>query len=638
MRCFLSGLVVRLLLLVSAIVALTSPHIVFIIADDLGYNDVGFHQNKRSGANPGGLPTIQYAYLTPTIDALAAESARLDSYYVQPLCSPTRGAMLTGRYPSHTGIGPDVVLEPSPYGMPADETFLPERLRAAGYRTHLVGKHHLGYCDERYEPTFRGFETFTGYMEGATDYYNHKGDWRSSNASGVPGACSGVQGVYSPCLITAEVDRIVHAHDPSEPLFLWVAMQSVHNPYEAPPSWLVDVNATYAHIPDYAVRVYAGMVTALDLAVANVTRSLKDAGLDDDCVYVFVTDNGGIDFGNNYPLRGAKVLNWEGGIRGVGFVRGTVSDLAPVPAGAVGGLLHATDWFATVCRLAGIAPASRYPLDGFDVWDTIAHGAPSPRTSIVHNAPVGTAPVQNGTTWTTSSCMSGVDPAVGGYGGCHAFGVTGDAVRVGDMKLLVTYNGSAPWGDSSPPGVAQHAAFGFRPPANDSIPTPFRGAYFLFNISADPTESTNLAEARPAELAALLDFLEAYKATAIAGLNWRWGFHDPMWLNNGGCQGPFNGSLYCSYGHERGCFVHGTGLGGPDIGIAGGTSPEMCQAACAANASCAYFVYLERAEECHLKAAREAPYTCADCSYGPSFCPGLQPRGGARGSEAGGTE
>jgi hypothetical protein len=171
-----------------------------------------------------------------------------------------------------------------------------------------------------------------------------------------------------------------------------------------------------------------------------------------------------------------------------------------------------------------------------------------------------------------------------GYGGCHAFGVTGDAVRVGDMKLLVTYNGSAPWGDSSPPGVAQHAAFGFRPPANDSIPTPFRGAYFLFNISADPTESTNLAEARPAELAALLDFLEAYKATAIAGLNWRWGFHDPMWLNNGGCQGPFNGSLYCSYGHERGCFVHGTGLGGPDIGIAGGTSPEMCQAACAANA------------------------------------------------------
>jgi arylsulfatase A-like enzyme len=458
--------------------ALSVPHIVFIIADDLGYNDVGFHQNKKSGANPLGLPTIQYEYLTPTIDALAAESAILDSYYVQPLCSPTRGAMLTGRYPSHTGIGPDVDLEPSPYGMPSDETFLPERLRAAGYRTHLIGKHHLGYCDARYEPTFRGFDSFVGYMEGATDYYNHAEDWRNSSTAGVAGECSGVQGEYSPCLITAEVDRIVRAHDASVPLFLWVAMQSVHNPYEPPPPWLIDVNATYAAIPSYQSRVYAGMVTALDLAVANVTRSLQAAGLYEDTVLVFVTDNGGVEFGNNYPLRGQKVLNWEGGIRGVGFVRGTANAaLAPVPAGAVRAqLLHATDWFATVCRLAGVAPATRYPLDGFDVWDTIARGAPSPRTSIVHNAPVGATPVPvqvvvngtngtatNTTVWTTSNCMSGVDPSVGvgtDGGGCHPFGLTGDAVRVGDLKLLVTHNvssggGGAPWGDSSPPGIAQ---------------------------------------------------------------------------------------------------------------------------------------------------------------------------------------
>ena len=307
------------------------PHIVFIVADDLGHNDVGFLQNKASGANPRGLPTAAHEYRTPAIDALAAESARLDSYYAQPLCSPTRAAMLTGRYPSHTGIGPDVDLEPSPYGLPSDETLLPERLKAAGYATHLVGKHHLGYCDARYEPTLhvpervrrlrlralpltaiitppldsRGFDSFVGYMEGATDYYNHAGDWRNSSAPNVSGTCSGVV-EYSPCLITAEVDRIVRAHDPDIPLFLWVAMQSVHNPYEEPPVWLVDVNATYANMSSFAWRVYAGMVTALDLAVANVTRSLQAASLWDDTVLVFLSDNGGIEFGNNYPLRGQK--------------------------------------------------------------------------------------------------------------------------------------------------------------------------------------------------------------------------------------------------------------------------------------------------------------------------------------------
>ena len=602
---------------------LTQPHIVFIIADDLGHNDVRFLQNRASGANPRGLPTATHEYLTPTLDALVAESARLDSYYVQPLCSPTRGAMLTGRYPSHTGIGPDVDLEPSPYGMPGDETFLPERLRAAGYRNHLVGKHHLGYCDPRYEPTFRGFDSFVGYMEGATDYYAHAGDWRNSSAAGVAGECSGasVQGQYSASLFTAEVDRIVRAHDASGPLFLWVALQNVHNPYEPPPPWVVDVNVTYANISSYAQRTYAGMVTALDLAVANVTRSLQAAGLWDDTVLVFVTDNGGIEFGNNYPLRGAKVYSWEGGIRGVGFVRGTNSALAPVPAGVVRTqLLHATDWFATVCRLAGVAPDTRYPLDGYETWDAIARGAPSPRTSIVHNAPIG-RPVANGSMWTTGACMSGVDPAVGGFGGCHAFGVTGAALRLGDFKLLVTHNGSAPWGDSSPAGMPQYVPFEFTPTTNDSIPEAFRGAYFLFNISADPTETTNLAGAMPGKLQELLDFYAAYAETAVPDLSWRWGFDDPTWLHNGGCQGPFNGSRYCWYGHERGCFVRGSGLEGLDVGVADGATPEACQAACAATSGCAFFVLREAEQQCRLKSGRGAAYECAECSWGPARCP-----------------
>ena len=611
--------------------ALQQPHVVFIIADDLGWNDVGFHQNAVSGANPLGAPTAAHVYETPTIDALARESARLESYYVQPLCSPTRGAMLTGRYPSHTGIGPDVDLEPSPYGMPPDETFLPERLRAAGYSTHLVGKHHLGYCDSLYEPTARGFDTFVGYLEGATDYYRHAGDWRNSSAPDIAPTCGGraVDGQYSATVFTAEVDRIVRAHDSSRPLFLWVALQNVHNPYEAPPTALVDINVTYPNISDYGQRVYAGMVTALDLAVSNVTRSLQDAGLWDDCVLVFATDNGGIAYGNNFPLRGAKVLNYEGGIRGVAFVRGTNSALAPVPGGVVRPqLLHATDWFATVCGLAGVATSTRYPLDGFDIWPVIARGAPSPRMSIVHNAPVGARPVlaANGSgAWSTSSCMSFVDAAVDGFGGCHPFGITGAALRLGDFKLLITHNGSAPWGDSSPPGTAQIPPFGFEPsPPLAPPPEPFQGTYFLFNIQNDPSETTNLAALLPDTLAELLAFYEAYAATATADLSWRWGFVDPAAANDGGCAGPFNGSRYCWLGHERDCFVRGLDVQGADAGpAAGAATPEACQAACAADsAGCAWFVFREGAEPpCVLKREKLATVACADCAFGPRQCP-----------------
>ena len=94
-----------------------------------------------------------------------------------------------------------------------------------------------------------------------------------------------------------------------------------------------------------------------------------------------------------------------------------------------------------------------------------------------------------------------------------------------------------------------------------------------------------------------------------------------MWLHNGGCQGPFNGSAYCWYGHERGCFVRGAGLEGLDVGVADGATPEECQAACAAASGCAFFVLREAEQQCRLKSGRGVTYACADCSYGPARCP-----------------
>ena len=127
------------------------PHILILLADDYGWNDIGYHANHSAmgyynGANPSKAPTTNAAagiMRTPHLDRLAAEGRKLESYYVQPLCSPTRSAFMTGRYPSHTGIGPDVLVENVPYGVPAREKYIAEHLKQAGYATHAVGKWHL---------------------------------------------------------------------------------------------------------------------------------------------------------------------------------------------------------------------------------------------------------------------------------------------------------------------------------------------------------------------------------------------------------------------------------------------------------------------------------------------------------------
>ena len=199
---------------------------------------------------------------------------------------------------------------------------------------------------------------------------------------------------------------------------------------------------------------------------------------------------------------GAKVLLWEGGIRGVAFVRGTNSALAPVPAGGhTSALMHATDWLPTLCRgLAGASTENKtLPLDGEDQWGVLARGEATRRTAIFHNVPVGSAPVAftdpstNRTAYSTSACLSHVDDRVGG--GCHPFGATGGAIRRGDIKLLTTFPGAHPWEDSAPAGTPQYPPGGrfangtrvFVPVTNDSVPLLFTInatlGVFLFNIT-----------------------------------------------------------------------------------------------------------------------------------------------------------
>jgi arylsulfatase B/arylsulfatase I/J len=434
------------------------PHIFFILADDYGFNDVGYHENAVSGPNPSGAHTtsaVAGAPATPTIDQLAREGCRLEMYYVQPLCSPTRGTIMTGRYPSHTGIGPNVIRPVSPYAMPKDEVLIPQLLKKVGYATHAVGKWHLGYCDERYSPLYRGFDSFCGYLNGAEDYWQHTRadsgfsglDFRNGSGTDVlPPSHNSSWGVYSSVIFGQEVARIATHHGAtaakSTPLFVYFPFQSVHAPLQAPESYLQE----YKEVNDTARKKTCAMISAMDDAVAVALAGYKSAGLWDDTVTVFSTDNGGplgaTGDHNNYPLRSGKAHNWEGGVRGVGWVRGTNSGLAKVPAGSVTHeLMHTTDWLPTLVSLAGGSTVGTRPLDGFDSWDVISKGAKSHRRIIAHNVPKT------------------------GYAG---------ALRLGPHKLLLlgASSSSIP-GMQTTVGAKQVPPPGFAGNPNDVVPEPF---------------------------------------------------------------------------------------------------------------------------------------------------------------------
>jgi arylsulfatase A-like enzyme len=192
------------------------PHIVYIVADDLGWKDVGFHGSDIK---------------TPNVDRLAQNGAQLEQFYVQPMCTPTRAALMTGRYPCRYGLQTLVIPTPSKYGLPTDEWLLPQALKDAGYRTAMVGKWHLGHADRKYWPRQRGFDYHYGSMVGEVDYFTHSSanvrDWyrddRPLNEQG-----------YVTQLWGKDAVAQINAHDTKTPLFLYLAFTAPHSPYQAP--------------------------------------------------------------------------------------------------------------------------------------------------------------------------------------------------------------------------------------------------------------------------------------------------------------------------------------------------------------------------------------------------------------------
>ncbi|XP_070774967.1 arylsulfatase I-like isoform X2 [Enoplosus armatus] len=373
------------------------PHILFILIDDQGFNDIGYHN-----------PTIK----TPTLDKLAAEGVKLENYYVQPICTPSRSQLITGRYQIHTGLQHSIIRPSQPSCLPSHMDTLPERLREAGYTTHMVGKWHLGFYRKACLPTRKGFDSFFGSLTGSVDYYSY------GSCDG-PGLCGydlhddegvawGQEGKYSTTLFTQRARKILESHDPTDrPLFLLLSLQAVHTPLQTPKSYIYP----YRDMANVARRKFAAMVSTVDESVRNVTYALRKYGYYRNSVIIYSTDNGAQPFtgGSNWPLRGRKGTYWEGGVRGVAFVH---SPLLRRRRRVSKALLHVTDWFPTLVGLAGGNISHSQGLDGFDVWPTISEGKESPRQEILHNIdPLHKPPVQT-MSWDADTDKSkGRDPA-----------------------------------------------------------------------------------------------------------------------------------------------------------------------------------------------------------------------------------
>jgi arylsulfatase A-like enzyme len=347
------------------------PHIVYVLADDLGGHDAGF----RGGA-----------VRTPHLDRLAASGAILNAFYVQPYSSQTRAALLTGRYPMRYGLQTLSVTRASRYGLALEERTLAQSLKAQGYRTAFVGEWLLGHAQPGYWPTRRGFDTFYGSLAGTAEALIRKGgqaDWRRGERAVHDAG-------YVTELLATEAAALIRRHDTAAPLFLVVAFNAPARYSDMPQAAL----ESYRDIADDTRRHYSAAVTGVDTAIGGIVAALEQRKMLDDTLIVFHSDNGGAvptrfatgdgDIRNpaadNGVFREGMGSLYEGGVR-VAALAHWPGRIAPKTV--VTDSLHVTDLHATLLRLAGAAGDAARPPDGVDVWPVIAEGRRTPRKELL---------------------------------------------------------------------------------------------------------------------------------------------------------------------------------------------------------------------------------------------------------------
>eukprot|EP00930_Biecheleria_cincta_P031589 TRINITY_DN21928_c0_g1_i1.p1 TRINITY_DN21928_c0_g1~~TRINITY_DN21928_c0_g1_i1.p1 ORF type:complete len:612 (-),score=58.97 TRINITY_DN21928_c0_g1_i1:378-2213(-) len=518
-----------------------APHIMFFLIDDLGWNDVSMH-----GAQD--IPT-------PNIDNLAAEGVRLNSYYVNPVCSPTRASLMSGRSVIHHGISRPFPSGNDAEGLNLSYTLLPAHLKTSyNYSTYMVGKWHLGMKTADYLPSHRGFDRFFGYYSGVMDYWTHgmsgpypqsggldlheggadfqAGEWPSGM---LDDPIYNTTGDYSTLMFARKAAAWIgqHAQErPQKPMFMYFAFQGCHSgdnsfvqapnvymkrfeqlaPGETCGSWTVPLTGKCTKA---AMRKsVAACVAVVDDAIGDVVTALKRAGMYEDTLIVLSTDNGGPTDGadnnnmNNFPLRGCKGGYFDGGMRAVGLIHGA----GLKKTGYVSQHLHhVVDWVPTLLTAAkqGVlndrtahhdmtyAEGERHflPGDGIDNWDALSTGTPSKRSEIIH-----------------------VVQADGSVEQSHA-------LRQGDMKILwhpgLSDCGATHFGWYPPPNRAPgYANFTIRCPNPPMVPdTCTEQKPCLFNISSDPCEHENLASKRPDLVKSMIATINEYREHTV--LPWR---------------------------------------------------------------------------------------------------------------------
>lgn len=352
-------LITLLLILAPALNPLhaSPPNIAFVLADDLGWGDVGFHG--------GNTPT-------PHLDKLAQDGLELTQHYVAPVCSPTRAGFLTGRYWSRFNITTPI----NTRGLPYDTITLPKALSEQGYETCLIGKWHLGSKPE-WGPNRFGFDHAYGSLAGGISPWNHrykKGDYSITWHRN--GELIEEQGHVTD-LLTQEAVEWIHQRKES-PFFLYIPYTAVHLPLKEPAHW---VDRAPDSITDVVGRHYAASVMHLDDSVGKILKALEETGKRKNTLFIFSSDNGGSTAenndlkypddncpngklpGNNFPLRGRKGMIYEGGTR----VPTLVSWPGKIRQGKDDTPIHITDWMPTFCALTSYTPTKHLKWDGTDL-------------------------------------------------------------------------------------------------------------------------------------------------------------------------------------------------------------------------------------------------------------------------------
>ncbi|WP_428484929.1 sulfatase family protein [Rhodopila sp.] len=329
------------------------PNIVFIMADDLGYADLGCYGRRDLS--------------TPNIDQIAKKGIRLlQAYANSAVCSATRLALITGRYQYRLPLGLEEPLAGKPdVGLPPEHPTLPSLLRQVGYQTSLVGKWHLGMPPD-FGPSRSGYDRFFGIRSGAVDYYSHENPRRQHDLwdGDVPVRR---RGYLTDILGDQAVDAVnVHAAS-GRPFLLSLHFTAPHWPWEAPGDAAESERlrgTDLRHFDGGTQRTYIRMIQAMDLQIGRVLQALDANGLSDDTIVIFTSDNGGERFSDTWPFTGVKTELLEGGLR----IPVVICWPTRIPAGQVSDQVTITmDWFQTLLAAAGIVPHADYPADGLDL-------------------------------------------------------------------------------------------------------------------------------------------------------------------------------------------------------------------------------------------------------------------------------